>query len=207
MIRRIPLLPTLLVLIAVGVMLRMGLWQLERLQEKEAMLGRFTAAQAISAEAPWSGDEAEGRKLLFRRGHATCASTLAVRPMAGHNAQGVTGWAQVQQCNTVQGHHFDVVTGWTQQPTGLPATPGKAAGQGWAGGVVRGWIAPGAGDAVRLIADPPLLGLEANARPDPVSIPNNHLSYAVQWFLFAGVALVIYGLALRKRLAAAATPR
>ncbi|HNJ47416.1 MAG TPA: SURF1 family protein, partial [Novosphingobium sp.] len=33
-------------------------------------------------------------------------------------------------------------------------------------------------------------------------IPNNHLSYAVQWFLFAATALVIYGLALRKRLAA-----
>ncbi|NBO00626.1 MAG: hypothetical protein EBV21_04095 [Betaproteobacteria bacterium] len=32
-------------------------------------------------------------------------------------------------------------------------------------------------------------------------LPNNHLSYAVQWFLFAFVALVIYALAVRKRLA------
>jgi surfeit locus 1 family protein len=44
--------------------------------------------------------------------------------------------------------------------------------------------------------------LQPNARPDPNDIPNNHLSYAVQWFLFALTALVIYGLALRKRLAA-----
>jgi surfeit locus 1 family protein len=43
----------------------------------------------------------------------------------------------------------------------------------------------------------------ANARPDPNDIPNNHLAYAVQWFLFAGVALVIYALAVRKRMRAA----
>ena len=67
---------------------------------------------------------------------------------------------------------------------------------------IVGWqIAPGAGNAVRLIADPPLVGLAANALPDPKTIPNNHWSYAIQWFLFAGGALIIYALALRKRLA------
>jgi len=30
-------------------------------------------------------------------------------------------------------------------------------------------------------------------------IPNNHLAYAVQWFLFAGIAGVIYALALKRR--------
>ena len=49
------------------------------------------------------------------------------------------------------------------------------------------------------MADPPLAGLAANARPDPRDIPNNHLSYAVQWFLFATTAMVIYLLALRAR--------
>jgi cytochrome oxidase assembly protein ShyY1 len=61
---------------------------------------------------------------------------------------------------------------------------------------VVGTIAPGP----RLVADPPLAGLEANERPDPSEIPNNHLSYAVQWFLFALTALVIYAVALRRRL-------
>ena len=73
----------------------------------------------------------------------------------------------------------------------------------WSGGAVTGVIAPGP----RLVADPPLAGLQANARPDPSDLPNNHLSYAVQWFLFAGVALVIYVLAVRKRLAGDAPPR
>jgi hypothetical protein len=79
-----------------------------------------------------------------------------------------------------------VVLGWSRLP--------MAAG-GWSGGEVRGVIAPGP----RLVASPPLAGLEANAMPDPADIPNNHFAYAVQWFVFAATALVIYGLALRKR--------
>ncbi len=58
---------------------------------------------------------------------------------------------------------------------------------------------PGPQWRARLIAAPPLAGLAANAAPDPTDIPNNHFSYAVQWFLFAATALVIYALALRKR--------
>jgi surfeit locus 1 family protein len=50
-----------------------------------------------------------------------------------------------------------------------------------------------------LIATPPLAGLDANAPPDVESVPNNHLAYGVQWFFFAGVATVIYLLAVRRR--------
>ena len=39
--------------------------------------------------------------------------------------------------------------------------------------------------------------LEPTARPELSSVPNNHLAYAVQWFLFATVAAIIYVLALR----------
>jgi cytochrome oxidase assembly protein ShyY1 len=31
-------------------------------------------------------------------------------------------------------------------------------------------------------------------------MPNNHLAYAVQWFLFAAIALIIYIIAVRRRL-------
>ena len=52
---------------------------------------------------------------------------------------------------------------------------------------------------MRLGAASPGPGLAASAPPSPDIIPNNHLSYAVQWFLFAGIALVIYTIALRQR--------
>ena len=51
-----------------------------------------------------------------------------------------------------------------------------------------------------LVADKPVPGLEANPGPDLSAVPNNHLAYAVQWFLFAAVAAVIYAIALRRRL-------
>jgi surfeit locus 1 family protein len=84
------------------------------------------------------------------------------------------------------------VLGWSRSPE--PAQ--------WPGGEVAGVLLAQPKGKFDIIADPPLAGLEANARPDPADIPNNHLAYAVQWFLFAGVALVIYALALRKRMRA-----
>jgi surfeit locus 1 family protein len=52
---------------------------------------------------------------------------------------------------------------------------------------------------MRLVAATPGPGLTASAPPSPDTIPNNHFSYAIQWFLFAGIAVVIYVLALRGR--------
>ena len=50
------------------------------------------------------------------------------------------------------------------------------------------------------IADQAAAGLRPSARPSPDTVPNNHVSYAVQWFLFAAAAVIIYTLAVRKRL-------
>jgi len=41
--------------------------------------------------------------------------------------------------------------------------------------------------------------LQPSAPPSTASIPNNHRFYAIQWFSFALIALIIYGLAVRKR--------
>ena len=43
-------------------------------------------------------------------------------------------------------------------------------------------------------------GMKQLASPDPRDIPNNHFAYAIQWFLFAGVAAAIYAIALWKRM-------
>ena len=53
---------------------------------------------------------------------------------------------------------------------------------------------------MRLVAGSAPPGLEQSAPPSLESIPNNHRSYALQWFSFALIALIIYGLAVRKRL-------
>ena len=90
------------------------------------------------------------------------------------------------------GGEAEIALGWSRDPAQVD----------WDGGEVEGVIAPGRSGAARLIASRPPPGLALLAAPDPADIPNNHLAYAVQWFLFAAVAAVVYALALRKRLAA-----
>jgi len=191
MLRRLPVVPTVLVLVAVGVMLRLGLWQLDRMHEKAAMLARYHAAQAMSADVAWPRAPEAVEAALFRHTRVTCAEVTDLVAMAGTNAKGEAGIGHQATCRLASGGAALVVLGWSIDP----------APRDWRGGEVAGVIAPGGKAGPRLIADPPLAGLEANARPDPAAIPNNHWSYAVQWFLFAATALVIYALAVRKRLA------
>ncbi|MBS0254968.1 MAG: SURF1 family protein [Proteobacteria bacterium] len=185
--RRIPLLPTLLVLAAVGIMIRLGLWQLDRLHQKEALLAYYARGQANPAEVPFPTAMA-GQALLYRHSRLTCSRVLATSDVAGRNAAGEAGLARMVRCETPGGTAM-VTLGWARAPGPLV----------FSGGEVVGIIAPGGPEGVKLVADPPLGGLAANARPDPREIPNNHLSYAVQWFLFAATAVVIYALALRGR--------
>lgn len=189
MIRRLPILPTIIVLAAVATMIGLGFWQLDRLKQKEALIARYTAAADAPAVA-WPADTADVEAALFRHSAVTCERVNSRTAVAGHNAVGETGWAHVATCETGEGGQAEVVLGWSNNPAEIA----------WAGGAVAGTIGPGRGDEARLIADPPLAGLQANAAPDPNDIPNNHLAYAVQWFFFAASALVIYALAVRKRL-------
>jgi len=185
--RSIPILPTLIVLIAVGIMIRLGFWQVARLHEKESMLARFEAVAADRTVHRWpAGDIAP---MAYSRLRLGCRSDAPVKAEAGRSAQGQSGWAQVAPCTTPEGSKARVVLGWSSRPD--PAQ--------WSGGTVTGTLLPRDNEVI-VVADPPLAGLQANARPDPRNLPNNHLAYAVQWFAFAAVALVIYVLALRKRL-------
>lgn len=84
----------------------------------------------------------------------------------------------------------DVVLGWSRTPDPVV----------WDGGFVAGTVVPTGELGFKIVADPPLAGLEPNAKPDPKDLPNNHLAYAGQWFFFALTALLIYGFAVRSRL-------
>jgi cytochrome oxidase assembly protein ShyY1 len=186
MTRRIPVIPTLLVLAAVGLMVWLGFWQISRLHQKEALLARYAAARGNEEDVPFPVTAEAAQPLLYRHSRVICASVADRGSMAGRNANDEAGLAQYVECVLPDGARAKVVLGWSREPL---------AGQTWSGGEVRGIVAPGP----RLVADPPQAGLQANERPDPADIPNNHLSYAVQWFLFAATALVIYIVALRRR--------
>lgn len=192
MIRRVPIISTIVVLAAVGVMIGLGVWQLQRAKWKEHLLARYAAAQTLPPiafpTAPLSNDQLP----LFRSATGVCLHVVGQRAIAGENRAGEPGYVHILDCTTgAEGPGMSVEVGWSKDPN---------AKVNWKGGPVSGVIAPDRRMRMRLVAASAPPGLEPSAPPSMASIPNNHRSYAIQWFSFAVIALVIYGLALCKRL-------
>ena len=185
MIARLPIIPTIFVVAAALTMAALGVWQLGRAQEKAALLARYETASEASgaAEFPVTGD---GEAVWFRRSAINCVEAGKVEPVAGTAANGAKGWAMRTQCTLPGGGKALVDLGFSRD----------LAAPGFTGGPITGIIAPGP----RLVADPGVAGLRTLARPDPASLPNNHLAYAGQWFFFALTALIVFGFAVRARL-------
>jgi surfeit locus 1 family protein len=197
MTRRVPIIPTIIVLAAVATMIALGVWQLGRRAEKEALIARYEAA--ISSDEPVAfpvgPDESAVSAALYRRSAIDCLYTIDDwLSVSGRSQSGRSGFVHIIACGTTTAtmdtdQTAYVQVGWSRDP----APPV------WKGGRVSGRIAPHEGGFARLIADPPLAGLEPMAKPDPGDLPNNHLAYAGQWFFFALTALIIYVLAIRRR--------
>lgn len=184
--RRIPILATIIVIAAALAMVGLGVWQLNRAEEKNALLDHYASVGEIIEPVPFplTGD---GADVLYRRSSLSCDKPGPIEASAGTSERGAKGWAQKTICASTDGTGSALIyLGWSRAPTSPQ----------WNGGEVTGIIAPGP----RLVLDPPAAGLQKLAKPDPADLPNNHLAYAGQWFFFALTALAIYTLALRRRL-------
>ena len=190
MSRKLPLIPTILVGLAVAVMIGLGIWQLDRRAEKNALLTTYRAA-AGKPPIGWPVVPPKEPLPLFRHATGNCLQVVGFRTSAGQNLKGEPGYLIIADCRTgAEGPGMSVELGWSKNPN---------AGKAFRNGLVSGVIAPDKISRMRLVAATPGPGLMASAPPSPEIIPNNHLSYAIQWFLFAGIAVVIYTLALRQR--------
>ena len=197
--KRFPIVATVLVALAVTAMIALGFWQLQRRGQKLAELRVLAANPSkppIAFPIPAIGDD-----LLFRKAGAFCLKPVGFVL----DGAGKAGFRVIARCATgAEGPGFSVQLGTTHDPEFKPK---------WTGGKVNGMIshAPSSVPLIAtmvgkaaprellLVADTPAPGLTANETPSIESIPNNHLAYAVQWFLFAGIAVIIYLLALRRR--------
>lgn len=187
---RWPLIPTLIVAAAVAVMIGLGIWQLNRAQWKEQLLADYRGASKLPPIA-YPTAPRTGPPPLYRWATGNCLRPVNHRATAGANRNGESGYVHIVGCATgAEGPGMAVEIGWSKDPN---------AKWQWPGGPVTGVIAPDREHIMRLVAATPPPGLQASAEPSVESIPNNHRLYAVQWFLFAVIALVIYVLALRKR--------
>lgn len=181
---RIPIIPTIIVGLSAAIMVALGFWQLGRMDEKAAMIAQYSAIPADAAPVTLRPGQVD--KLLYRNVTFDCTKALSVRSTAGTSDRGQKGWAHVAQCPLGDSELVEVALGWSKE----------ANAPEWNGAVITGIL----GQKGKIVADPPLASLVQLAKPDPADLPNNHLAYAGQWFLFALTALVIYWLALRRRL-------
>ncbi len=185
-----PLIPTMLVALAVATMMGLGIWQLQRKGEKEALLARYESAAGLPAVA-WPSVPDPDNLPLFRKSSLMCIKVVGWQSVSGTNAAGKAGFAHVASCQTggAEGPGAKVAVGWSPRPEDPT----------WQGGPVNGIIAPDKPQLIKLVLSDAAPGLKRLAAPSPDQIPNNHLLYAIQWFIFAAAAAIIYVLALRKR--------
>jgi surfeit locus 1 family protein len=189
--KRWPIIPTMIVIIAVGIMIGLGVWQLQRKAEKEALLARYNAADGLPA-VMWPVVPDPKALPLFRHSTVMCGNVIKIESVSGSNRAGDAGFAHVASCHTggAEGVNAKVAIGWSERPQS----------PSWSGGLVRGIIAPDGVQLIKLVSTDPADGLQQLALPSPAQIPNNHFLYAIQWFIFAAAASIIYILAVRKRL-------
>ena len=188
--RRLPLIPTIIVAAATLVLVGLGIWQLQRMGVKAEQIAQYRTASKLPPVA-WPAVPPGDDSLLYRRASGFCLEPVAWRSAAGRNLSGDTGWSHIASCRTgAEGPGMRVDAGWSTS---------SAPPAGWTGGRVTGVIAPDRDHRIRLVADNPAPGLQPSAPPSPELTPNNHLLYALQWFFFAAAAPIIYLLALRRR--------
>jgi surfeit locus 1 family protein len=190
----VPVIATIIVALAVVVMIGLGVWQLRRAAWKDALVAQYAAARSLPATA-FPAVPTDAESLLFRRAGGYCLQVTGWRASAGRNLKGEAGWRHVAACRTGggEGPGMQVDMGWSN----------RSDAPNWR---VEGVIGPDSKHRILLVSTAPAPGLAASELPSTDDIPNNHLSYAVQWFAFAAIAAIIYALALRRRRDPPATP-
>ncbi|MGB3723684.1 MAG: SURF1 family protein [Pacificimonas sp.] len=196
---KLPLVPTLMVVVALPILITLGFWQLGRAAEKDSMLDALENAPNL-APLILSGEEMASYpadSLDFRRVSTRCQQISAAEALGGRSKQGQAGYSYFADCApTMAEDRFRINLGWDQRPDRRIDINAPAA--------VSGMVRADRGDMEQthripylLIADPALGGLLPSLQPTPADIPDNHMAYAFQWFGFAAVLAVIYGLYVR----------
>lgn len=201
------IIPTVFVLLAVATMIGLGFWQLQRKAHNAQLLQEVIAnssktAITYPAMGPVSTDA------LHRKSAVNCLRVSQWREDAGSDSKGKTGTRYLAECVTgAEGPGALIVAGISDRPNQKI---------NWNGGQVEGiittepdrqsMIAKLVGKSLvlrpMLVSQAGLGGLRTAEPPSLDKIRSKISSngfYAIQWFLFATAAAIIYVLAVRKR--------
>ncbi len=209
--KRVPILPTLLVLLIGAALVSLGVWQLQRREWKHALIAQLEAAPKLPMLEP--ADFLAGmngtQSLQYRRAELPCSpgTVLPYDMKGGSSASGESGYLLLVSCRpNRKPPDIVAVAGWTMRPDTVSQPIHVDT-------VFTGLIierpygdAPGR-PRFMLIPDTAVPPLQRSQRPTPGDLPDNHLSYAGQWFGLAAALAAIYGVWLRRRMVAGRAPR
>ena len=226
----------LFAVLVAGVCVRLGIWQLDRLDERRAYNAEVTSGlgqPSATAEDLFAHADEEPEALAYRRAEATGSYDTSHEVLLyGRALEGEPGNHVLTQLVLSRGGVLLVDRGWV--PIELDTPPVAEAAPPGGTVTVTGVLQPGAegGSAVverdpsgRLLTvrevdlghlsdeigselEPLFLLLETQSPPQPGALPRpaplpeltegQHLSYAIQWFTFAAIALVGFAALVRR---------
>jgi surfeit locus 1 family protein len=183
-----------MVLLALPILIGFGIWQLQRMEWKQALLEDLARNQSLPLIDLGAGPIPDDAQFRLVRLELACPGGLA-ELRAGRSLEGQSGYSYLTDCRAGD-QAVTRDTGWAPRPEPLSVLGGTAS--------FEGRLVRGRGDSWLLVQAQAAPPLTPSAPPGTDTISNNHLSYAIQWFSFAAILAVIYGLWLRRWLASAA---
>ena len=238
------ILTTVLVIAGVGVLARLGLWQLDRLEKRQAFNARVSAQQAaprLSLEAAALEDTSLAKELIgmeYRlvsvQGEYDHANQVALRNQSWGNEWGVhlltplhiagsdqsilvdRGWIPAEDFKSGDWSAYDedglvTVQGVLRASQSEPDFGQRSDPQG----TLQAWNFanveriqeqlpyPLLPVYIQQAPDPAWTGLPYRSQPDLDLTEGPHMSYALQWFSFAGLLGIGYPFFIRKTLSGA----
>jgi surfeit locus 1 family protein len=211
---RIPVIPTIIVTAAVAIMIALGVWQVQRIDEKAALLALYRANMQAPALNVFPLQRPVPDSAMFRRATVRCIPSGPVDVRGGKDALDQTIFRHIVGCVSLSTPEvpppsgpepqFYVDVGGNADPaqklaildfnfTGILTTMPQESS------AILRLFRTDPPPAALLIAQNAAQNMVPSAPPDIENVPNDHLAYAIQWFLFAGAATIIYILALAKR--------
>ena len=195
---------TLLTLVMLPILLGLAYWQFFiRLPYKRDLINRLEAAQTLP---PVTGHDFYRamiglENLQYRRAEIDCRRGR-IKPYdvkGGTSANDDGGFLVLIDCNDPARHRppdMIVVAGWTLRPDGVTALDVDTQFTGTL--IERPYGSEPGRPQFMLIPTTAVPPLVPSRVPTPGDLPDNHLSYALQWLAFAVTLAVVYAVYLRQ---------